>query len=340
MNRIALARRGSQTLCFALIVFGGFLFVRQLDHGKAEIVDESGYGGKYERGKGVRWVEREEVRVDAYLPATACYYQHKGMFTGCSLAFVAEHVTWLTPLYEILPHLLLLIVLMFAAGRLWCGWICPFGFLGDLLTGLRKLIGLDLVQLPRGARDGLIWTKYMLLFGSLTMSVLGALPAFGESRGDLLLPFCQVCVGKIISPLLSGAAICWTNFRTVTSTVLTILGFLALAALALSFFVRRLYCRICPIGGLTAPFNRYGMAALQKRARKCTRCGACARVCPVDNLTVFEGDRDGPVTACECTMCLRCVESCPEQGCLELTFAGKTVVGSGPSPSRQRGQQR
>ncbi len=334
MNRIALARRVSQTLCFILIVFGGFLFVRPLDHGQAEIVDESGYGGKYERGRGVRWVEREPVRVDAYLPATSCYYQHKGMFTGCSLAFLAEHLTWLTPVVEIVPHLLLLLLLMFAAGRLWCGWVCPFGFLGDLLTGLRKLIGLDHLQLPRSAREALVWTKYLLLLSSLTMSILGAVPALSGSRGDLLLPFCQVCVGKIVSPLLSGASICWTNFRTVTSTVLTILGFLALGALVLSFFVRRLYCRICPIGGLSAPFNRYGMAALHKRARKCTRCGACARVCPVDNLTVFEGDRDGPVSACECTMCLRCVESCPEPDCLERTFLGKRVVASAARDKR------
>jgi len=328
MKRISIYRRISQTVFFALIVYGGFVATAPLDHGRSEIIDESGYSGKYEVGRGVRFVEREKVRVNAYLPATSCYYQHRGLFSGCSLAFVSEHLTFLTPLMQILPQLLLLLVLMFLVGRLFCGWVCPFGFLGDIMTSLRQLVGLDRIDLSRRMRGVLIWVKYGLLLGAIVLSVVAMMPSLGHLKNDLLLSFCQVCLGKFASPILSGGAVCWTNFNNGVSSVLTILGLAALGVFFLGFFVRRIYCRICPIGGITAPFNRYGLIALYKKAQSCTNCGACARVCAVDNLTVLDSNVDGPVTACECTLCLRCVEVCPEQDCIELTLMGRRVTSS------------
>jgi polyferredoxin len=326
VSRVTLTRRIVQTVCFAVIVFGGFLFGPALDRARGEIVTQFGYAGSYERGQGVRWVEREKMAVNAYLPATSCYYQHKGMFSGCALLFLSEHLTWLTPIAYILPQLLLLLALMYLLGRLWCGWACPFGALSDLLTWLRKLVGVDHIRLSRRWRNGLVWIKYTLLFATLGLSLLAALPALDESRAGLMHPFCQMCLGKYVSPFLSGATICWTRWEDGATSTFTVLGLVIFVTFFLGFTVRRFYCRICPIGGISAPFNRYGLVSLHKDATKCTRCGACARVCPVDNLTVYEGDQ--AVNACECTLCLRCVDVCPEKDCLKFTFLGKKVVGS------------
>jgi polyferredoxin len=328
MGRISVVRRTVQALGFLAIVYGGFVFGPGLDRARGELITESGYRGSYEATPGVRWIEREPVAVRTHLPLTSCYYQHQGLFSGCSLLFVSEHLAELTPLFHVLPHLLLLLALMFVFGRLWCGWLCPFGLLSDLLTWLRKLTGRDHLLLPRKLRNGLVWTKYVLLAATVGLSLLAAVPALADVKGSLFLPFCQVCMGKFASPFLSFASICWTNWKDPITSTLSVLGLGTFLVFFLGFSVRRLYCRICPIGGLTAPFNRYGLVSLHKEARRCTRCGACARVCPVDNLTVFEGRQGQSVNACECTLCLRCVEACPEEGCLELTFLGKRVVGS------------
>jgi polyferredoxin len=328
VSRVTLTRRIIQTVSFAVIVFGGFLFGPALDRARGEIVTQFGYAGTFERSQGVRWVEREKMAVDAYLPATSCYYQHKGMFSGCALLFLSEHLTWLTPIVYILPQLLLLLALMYVFGRLWCGWACPFGALSDLLSWVRKLVGVDHARLSRRWRDGLVWVKYILLFGSLGLSLLATLPALADSRSSLLHPFCQMCLGKYVSPFLSFATICWTRWDDGVTSTFTVLGLVVFVTFFLGFTVRRFYCRICPIGGISAPFNRYGLVSLHKEASKCTSCGACARVCPVDNLTVYEGEQGQPVNACECTLCLRCVEACPEKGCLKFTFLGKKVVSS------------
>jgi len=328
MARITLTRRAVQTVSFLLVVYGGFLFGGELDRSRGEIVTDSGYSGTFERGRGIRFVEREKPAVEFHLPVTSCYYQHRGLFSGCSLLYISEHLTWMTPLVHWLPSLLLIVTLMFLFGRLWCGWVCPFGALSDVLTWLRKLLGRDHRLLSRRWRDGLVVTKYVLLFLTLGLSLLAALPALGPKGSSLLLPFCQMCLGKFASPLLSFATVCWTNWRDWITGTFSVLGLATLTLFFVGFSVRRLYCRICPIGGLCAPFNRYGLVSLQKDARKCTRCGSCASVCPVDNLTVYEGRAVDAVNACECTLCLRCVEACPEPGCLELTMVGKRVVRS------------
>lgn len=328
MTRITLSRRFTQSVFFLFIVYGGFVLGPTLDTASGEIITDSGYRGSFERSQGIRWVQRERPALDLFFPLTSCYYQHRGLLSGCSLLFLSEHLTWLTPLLVVLPHLLLLLALMFCLGRLWCGWACPFGLLSDLLTWSRKVLGIDHFTLSRRWRDGLVWTKYVLLFATLGLSLLAAVPALVHKRSSLLLPFCQICLGKFASPFLSFAEICWTNTSDWITTTLTILGLITFVAFFMGFGIRRFYCRICPIGGITAPFNRFGLISLNKDSSACTGCGTCSRVCPVDNLTVFEGKQTGPVNACECTLCLRCVEACPERGCLALTLLGKKIARS------------
>lgn len=52
---------------------------------------------------------------------------------------------------------------------------------------------------------------------------------------------------------------------------------------------------------------------------KCSGCGKCAALCPMDNLVLQEGKacRQG-----RCTMCYRCVNHCPKQA---LTLLGKKL---------------
>jgi polyferredoxin len=95
-----------------------------------------------------------------------------------------------------------------------------------------------------------------------------------------------------------------------------------------SFFIRMFWCRVCPIGAFLALFNRQSLFWLRKDPSKCTKCRVCLRVCPMDIEEIFVEMEKENVTSPECIMCGRCVEACPEDGCLSLNYMGRELARS------------
>jgi polyferredoxin len=112
-------------------------------------------------------------------------------------------------------------------------------------------------------------------------------------------------------------------------------GFFRIAALLLlGLFLfgfitsRRLWCRFCPMGMIGGIFNRGGLLALKKDTQKCNGCSVCREVCPMDIHLVKEEMHHSNVSSFDCIYCLKCVDKCPQDKCLSLEFAGKTIVRS------------
>jgi len=108
--------------------------------------------------------------------------------------------------------------------------------------------------------------------------------------------------------------------------------FLALIV-AGSFFIRRVWCRFCPTGASIAIMNRLKgfkwapVLHLNKNETKCTKCGICKRVCPVQVTEVYE-QKGGKIMTSMCMLCFRCVEMCPYEDCLRVNLGRKTVFKS------------
>jgi ferredoxin-type protein NapH len=240
-------------------------------------------------------------------------------------------------------------------GRLWCGWICPFGLYLDLMTRIRKTLRIKHRNLSPKSNEKLHQLSYVILALIIIVSVLFGSQAIvgtqiipGTQNGGFVYtyfsaPFCQVCPMKPLCVLLATAVGTinpeWTFGTTtgqffqlgyyVTSLNIAILAIVTAAA----FFFRRSWCRICPLGGLIALFNRFppfkwiSGVRLAKNEEKCNGCGVCKRVCPTQVTTVHE-QKNGDVANSQCIMCLRCVEMCPREDALKFKFAGKTVCKS------------
>lgn len=315
-RRISLLRRVVQIFSFAVILYGGFGLLAL--RGQPLPAPSTS----------VRPVFKRNAAVDVFIPPTACVFQKSGLCEGCGLYFLSDAITWQKSLDGLLPVLLPLLLFWALGARLWCGWICPLGLCTDALGHVRVRLGVAQVRLRRRTRQALVWTKYVLLALSLGIAAWAATPFAADARLSLVDPFCQVCPARIVEAFLTFDQVCWYNSHDGITIAFSVVGFVAFGLFFVGLTVRRFWCRLCPIGGLAALWNRTGLEMIVKDGRRCTHCGACARSCPLDVQRVFLSREGGDVTSPECHLCLRCVEACPEPGCLGFRWLGRKVVDS------------
>lgn len=201
-----------------------------------------------------------------------------------------------------------------AVGRLFCGWICPFGFLQDLLY---KIPG-PKWRLPRFMRYG----KYLAL-AVLAMLIpyltgihwYSRLCPAGSLEGAIPL--------KALPPRAQLPEVGWFFWLKIAILVVF---------LAWMVVTRRPFCRTaCALGAAWALFAPVSIYRMRVDLEKCTKCGRCRSACPVD-IEIFE-DPNSP----ECIRCMECKKLCPE-GAVSSGFCGLSP--GRPSAKQQpRGQQ-
>jgi NAD-dependent dihydropyrimidine dehydrogenase PreA subunit len=223
------------------------------------------------------------------------------------------------------------------------------------MTRLRKVLKVRRRVFSERFNERFHQLGYVILALTVILSVVFASQAItgtqlvsGTEKGGSIYtyfsaPFCQVCPMKPLCLLAESSVGLmrpeWLVQNTtgqffevgfyLTSTNLIILAIVSIAA----FFFRRSWCQICPLGALIALFNRFppfkwiSGVRLHKVEEKCTKCGICKRVCPTQVKDVYE-KKGGDVANSQCIYCLRCVEMCPQEDCLQFKFAGKKVVKS------------
>ena len=156
-------------------------------------------------------------------------------------------------------------------GRLYCGRICAFGALTQLLD--RTLPARWRVEPPAWIDRRAIYVKYVLLVGVLL---------YYFASGDFL-------IYRYVEPFwmftLNGNALMWT-----------LLAFLLLATV----FVRNLYCRyLCAVGAALGVISNLTVFRI-KRWSECKTCKICEKACEW-------GAIDGPkISVSECVRCDDC----------------------------------
>lgn len=248
-------------------------------------------------------------------------------------------------------------------GRFYCGWICPFGLYMDLLTRIRMAFKKRHLTLSSKTNNALNQSRFIIIAVFVILSVIfGSYSIFGTQLipgtspgvdgfdalhsgivSNINEPFCLVCPARPLC-ILAECAVGSMNYSYVSQIAygpFWITGFyitsinlaVLIAVTILSLAYRRFWCRICPMGALTALFSTYrpfryiALTKLEKIEAKCTKCGICKRVCPTDVAEIYDRT-GGDVTVSGCMLCLRCVEMCPYEDALKVKFAGKTLMRS------------
>ncbi len=240
---------------------------------------------------------------EAYCPFGGLETLYKYITSGGS--FVSHtHLSNVVVLVAVLVTALL-------ARSAFCGWVCPLGFIQDLVSGfsafLRKRIpGLRKAMnalKKRGSRLAFLDRYLRLLkYAVLAWAVIGA-GVYG------------VMVFRDYDPWSALINIAEFSF----TPGLVVLGI----TLAASFFIERPWCRYaCPLGAASGLVGKFSPMYLKREADACKVCKVCTNACPM-GLPVHTATT---ITSADCMGCLECVGACPREGALEVKI-GIPLIG-------------
>jgi NosR/NirI family nitrous oxide reductase transcriptional regulator len=192
-----------------------------------------------------------------------------------------------------------------------CGWLCPFGALQELLNRAARLVKIPQLKIPFGVHQRLVALKYiifLMLFGT-SLSALATAERAAE-----------------VEPFKTAITL-W--FVRDWPFVLY-----AVAILAASLTVERFFCRyMCPLGAALAIPARLRMFDWLRRHRECgSPCQRCANDCPVQAI-----HPEGHINPNECIQCLHCQmlyhhdHKCPVM--IQRRLKREKFAASGPPPN-------
>ena len=201
------------------------------------------------------------------------------VFAGALLGEFRWEFFLLEPLIFILWCSVAASILFWGRGA-FCGWLCPFGALQELLNKVARWWNVPQMTLPWGLHERLWPIKYLIFLALLGLSVYSL--AFAEQFAE-------------IEPFKTAIVL---RFDRSWPYILFV-GALLFAGL----FIERFYCRyLCPLGAALAIPARIAMFHWLKRYRNCgDPCHLCAQDCMVQAI-----DPMGEINPNECLHCLNC----------------------------------
>ena len=189
--------------------------------------------------------------------------------------------------------ILLLYSILF--GRMICGWLCPFGFIQELVYKIKT------PKMKKNKATRLLsYLKYVILVFFVVI-----VPIIYAFRDTPLPAFCKyICpAGTLEGGMLLLANKVNASYFSMLGPIFTWKFLLMVSIMVGCVFIFRLFCRfLCPLGALYGLFNKLSFFGVKVEEHKCIGCNKCINSCKMDTLKV--GDQ-------ECISCGECVNVCP-----------------------------
>lgn len=215
---------------------------------------------------------------------------------------ISSHILW-APLVFSLVTISVTIIL----GRIFCGWVCPFGTIHHFFGFLGQKLRDNKKRAAKGRYGKYHSVKYLILFVFIGLTAGG----FGYSllQTGLLSPI--PLVTRSFSIMLLPIFDSLTKVSMATARHYEG-GFVILAVffilVGLNLFIPRFFCRfLCPSGALLGIFARFRLFDFVRDKKICTACCDCTAGC------TGGCDPQGRLKSSECVMCFNCRQVCPEE---------------------------
>ncbi|WP_425073339.1 4Fe-4S binding protein [Sagittula sp. S175] len=170
--------------------------------------------------------------------------------------------------------------LLFWGRGVYCGWLCPFGALQELLNAAAVRLGVKQIAVPQALHERLWIIKYTLFVAIVALS-------FYSMTNALILAEAEPFKTAITLRFLRA----WPFVLFVVALLLA------------GLFIERFFCRyLCPLGaGLAIPAKLKIFDWLHRRPQCGRECRLCHTKCTVGAI-----DGVGRINPNECVLCLRC----------------------------------
>lgn len=224
---------------------------------------------------------------------------------------------------------LLVFVLTFFFGRVYCSTFCPMGTLQDIIIRIagvfkkkkrRKFVYSD--NKKRILRYGILsLTLLFWLFGSLFLiNLLDPYSNFGKISVSFLQP-AYIWLNNSLAIFLEARgnySVPPMMVKTLPWDVLLVSAIIFLTVAVMASLRGRLFCNtLCPAGsllGLIATQSRYQIGFNDEA---CNFCGRCERVCKAECIN----SKTKEVDHSRCVSCFNCFDACPNQGLTYIPIA-------------------
>lgn len=180
--------------------------------------------------------------------------------------------------------LIIFLIIAFFLGPAYCGWICPLGFLQELVSTLGNILRIRAININKKLVLVLSFIRYLLYLTTLIVST--------QSIEKILKYDSKSVVDKLI----------FGKFPT-------LLVFLSLLAFLLSsMYFKKPFCNyFCIVGAKYSLLSQFRLFSIKRNKNTCVDCKACDHICPmnIQVSTLIESQ------SIKCIDCLSCISICP-----------------------------
>jgi ferredoxin len=269
-------------------------------------------------------------------------------FTGTAIPYCG----WLAK-FQVVPALLslnvvaiiVLALLTFIFGRIYCSILCPMGIFQDIISHLhiaisgkkQRKIGKFAYHAPRSKTRNIILACFIVLialglFNIITAtiaSIIEPYSAYGRMVTALFSPIYDAANNALADWAANNDSYLFYPVAHHTSLIVSVIAAITIVVVgAFAWLSGRDYCNtICPVGTLLGFISKHSILHPVINLSKCNGCRSCERHCKAHCINAKQHDID----LSRCVACMDCISAC-KQHAISYTRRKQTVSTPGNEP--------